>query len=92
MHQIYNDAKDLNVAVTMAYAGADKDFLYSDVKKQRKLTKDEVVDLCMKGVAIELPDSVFFSPIHLKNNGNGVTVTCHDGTKAYTFNSAEVTG
>lgn len=90
MHQIFNDAKDKNVAITMAYANADKDFLYSDVKRQRKLTKDEVVDLCMKGIAIELPDSVFFSPIHLKNSGEGVVVTCHDGTKAYTFKSAEV--
>ena len=35
MHQIYNDAKDKNVAITMAYANADKDFLYSDVKRQR---------------------------------------------------------
>lgn len=90
MHRIYQDAKDVNVAITMAYSTATGDYLYSDVKRQRKLTKDEVVDLCMKGVAIELPDSEFLSPIHLKNSGDGIVVTCYDGTKALTFKSAEV--
>lgn len=90
MHRIYKDAKDKNVAITMAYSNKDGDYLYSDVKRNRKLTKDEVVDLCMKGVAIELPSSLFFSPVHLKNSGNGVEVVCYDGTKALTFKSAEV--
>lgn len=90
MHRIYNDAKDKNVAITMVYSQADGGYLFSDVQRQRKLTKDEVVDLYMKGVAIELPGSEFYVPIHLKNSGNGIVVIGYNGTKAITFKSSEV--
>ena len=90
MHQIFKRAKDKNVAITMVYSNSDNDFLYSDVKRNRKLSKDEVLDLCMNGVAIELPGQTVFSPIHVKENGNGVEVICFDGETSYTFKSEEV--
>lgn len=90
MHVLYQDAVDKNVVITMAYSNGDEDYLYSDVKRKRKLTKEEVVNICVKGVAIELPTEGVFNPIHIKNSGKGVLVTCYDGTKAYTFKSAEL--
>ena len=90
MHKIFKKSEDVNVQITMTYSTDDGDYLYSDVKRQRKLTKDEVVHYAMDGMTIELPDSKFFSPIYLANSGEGVIVVCYDGTDSYTFKSAEV--
>lgn len=89
MHCTYNDAKDKNVAIYYAYATEEGGFLFSDVKRQRKLTKQEVIDVCIKNVAIEL-NKELYAPIHMKDSGDGVVVTVYNGTKAITFKSAEV--
>lgn len=82
MNRIYDDAKDKNVAVTMAYADADDGNLFADSGKKTKLTKDEVFDLFLKGMIIFLGDE-YFKPVTCKEESGAMKVTCvKDGGEA----------
>lgn len=89
MNKKYIDYEDQNVANTIVYAQADGKHLCKDPKFAQAMTKDEVTNLWIKGMII-MCENKYYKPIHMKDNGSGVSIVSHDGSAAKTFNSSEV--
>lgn len=84
MDTIYIDAKDKNVAVTIVYGKADRDFLYYDDKLTQKITKEDAFELFIKGVLV-LMNNEYYKLVHCKVSGSGYVFTAYNGTVAITL-------
>lgn len=73
----FEDAKDQHVAVTVLYG--DGSALYADEAKTQKVTHDDALDLCFKGVVIyDLTDKTYFSVVSFKDAAGTLTMTDSD--------------
>lgn len=82
----FEDAKDQHVAVTVLYG--DGSALYADEAKTQKVTHDDALDLCFKGVVIyDLTDKTYYSVASFKDAAGTLTVTDSD-SNAYSVSAS----
>lgn len=78
----FQDAKDKYVAVTVLYG--DGTTLYADEAKAVKVSHDDALDLCFKGVVVyDLTDKTYYHVVSFKDADGTLTVTDSDDN-AYT--------
>lgn len=80
------DAKDKYVAVTVVYG--DGTYLYADAAKTEKISHDDMLDLCFKGVVIyDTTDSTYYNVVSFKDAAGTLTVT-DAGETAYSVSAS----
>lgn len=81
---IYEKSNELHVKTVLLYADSSKALFYDEAAKTEKVTKDELLDLFLKGVTI-LHSGKYYKPVCYSTAG----LVASDGTSAaLTFTGA----
>lgn len=77
MTNVYFDSEQKYLAKTVLYAKKTSDgFIYADEKTTVKVSHDNLLDLCMKGlVIVKQVEGAFMYPVYFKDASGTVTVT-----------------
>lgn len=85
----YANSEEKYLKSVVIYADADDGHLFSDSAKSVKLTKDEVMNLFMKGMMVIAYSDEYYHPAHLKLDSGAALVTVMNDTGNLSFYSAE---
>ena len=73
MTKIYAKSEEKFVKTVVLYGHSDT-YLYADEAHTTKINKDDLLDLCLKGVTIKY-ESAYYTPVFFKENAGVVEVT-----------------
>ena len=86
---IFRRVEDEHVRNLVLYATADEKHLTLDKKGTKKITKEDLMELLMRGYVIISLDNEYLIPTKFSNDGSYVTVKCYGDGTAKTFYSKE---
>lgn len=85
----YANSEEKYLKSNVVYADADDGYLFSDSAKSVKLTKDEALNLFMKGLMLINYSDEYYHPAHLKIDGEAALVTVMNDTGNLSFYTVE---
>lgn len=76
MNKIYHDSDEKFVSAVVLYADADDGHVFFDEKKSQGVSKDELFDLYLKGLAVVVLDNEYFKPVTYAVESTAGKITC----------------
>ena len=86
---IFSRVEDEHIRNLVLYATADEKHLTLDKKGEKEITKENLMELLMRGYVIISLGDEYLIPTKFSNNGSYVTVKCYGDGTAKTFYSKE---
>ena len=86
---IFSRVEDEHIRKLVLYAKADGQHLTLDKEGKKEITKEDLMELLMRGYAIISLNNEYLIPTKFSTNGSYVTVVCAGDGTAKTFYSKE---
>lgn len=87
MNKIFSDSEEKYVEKVIAYGHSDN-FLYVDEAHTTKFKKDDLLNLCIKGLVVVFMNETYYNPVFFKENSGKVDVTIATAIGSGTSTSA----